>query len=294
MIKQLLIFEVNKDTDFRLPMNIGSLIENNSKFLGCKSSESESDGFIPVEPGSLYSYEINDTALKVSILRFQRQKKVIPAGELKKRVKVRIKELESKNVKMTRDSKSDVEFYMRKEMAKSAFSNFNQYYVFLFHELQVVAVNGSESLAEDIIALVRKSLPNNVFPLVPYSNKSLQGLFKDCIDEKDEDFVIGSYAAMFSEADKSEVVFKNKSNLEELADKAQSHRIRQLSLEGLDMQLDISDLSPINLSKIKFSMELEKTKPSMDQKQKQQIFDSNVRLELSSVQSVLKKLIQLT
>lgn len=290
MIKQLLLYKVVKDSNFVLPTNLGELLEANSKFSQCKPNESGSDGFVHVKPGELFSYDIRDTGLNISIATFQRQKKVIPQGELKKRVKMRIAVLMTKGVKITKDSREDAEIQMRREMAKTAFSNYSTNYVVFFHDLQVVGVNAGESLADDITALLRNSLPNNTFPVVPYGNKGIQNLLLSCIQEEDDHFAVGEKAFMVNESDRSEIVFKNKS-IEELAEKAKTHRVNQLSLEGLDMQLDLADGTPINLSKMKHLIELEKIKPSMDEAQKREIFDSNIRLEMAAVQSVIKKLL---
>lgn len=290
MIKQILLYKV-KDETFRLPLNFHELIENNMAFKGCAPRDTEQDGFIIVQPTSLYSFEVRDTGLNVSVATFQRQKKVIPSTELKRRVKARLAQLKSKNVNLNKDSRDDVEYEMKRTMAETAFSTFKPYFVIFFHDLQIIGINASESLADEIVSFIRKRMSNSSFPVVPYGNKAIQSYLLSCIEDS-EDAVVGSVAHMLNESDKSEISFKNKSNAE-LEEKAKTHRVTKLSLELADIHLTLSDSTPLSLSSMKTVCELEKVKKSMDHDQKLEIFDSNIRVELSAIQQVIYKLIKL-
>lgn len=290
MIKQLLLYKINDDM-FQLPTDFHEIIEKNMAFKGCAPRDTEQDGFIFVQPTSLYSFEVRDTGLNVSVATFQRQKKVIPSTELKRRVKARLAQLKSKNVNLNKDSRDDVEYEMKRTMAETAFSTFTPYFVIFFHDLQIIGINASESLADEIVSFIRKRMSNSSFPVVPYGNKAIQSYLLSCIEDS-EDAVVGSVAHMLNESDKSEISFKNKSNAE-LEEKAKTHRVTKLSLELADIHLTLSDSTPLSLSSMKTVCELEKVKKSMDHDQKLEIFDSNIRVELSAIQQVIYKLIKL-
>ncbi|MDF9399092.1 recombination-associated protein RdgC [Vibrio sp. 1180_3] len=294
MLKKLTLYRLNKDASLPSTESIERHLQENASFKPCNSTDLSQSGFINVGPSSLLCYSVENG--RYQILEYQTEKKIIPSDKIKRKTQSRIVKAQLKlERKLSKDEKDQIKLAVTKELAKQAFSRITSCKVVFFNDLKledcrIIGIEATKKQAEDIISILRKAFGS--LPVTPFTTDTptAQQLQKILTTEESNTFTFGGNCTLENLSDSSEIRFKNRSQ-EEIVEHLSGHTIKSMSLTNEDINFEINEISPLALSKIKYTIEMSKPDKNVENGE-QTAFDSNCYLAVTTVAETIRTFMQ--
>lgn len=290
--KNCLIYRINRN--FRIAdLDLFEQQLSEFKFTSCGPNDKQKFGWVtPLgQCGSLFSHLVGNNLLICA----KKEEKILPASVVKEKVNERINMMESEyGMPLKKRDKDNIKDDIITELLPQAFTRSEVVRLLIMQDLGFIIVDtGSSKKAEDVLALLRKTIGS--LPVVPvmvdqYVNEALTAWVKS--GETPKGFTLLDSAEFTSiNGDKSTVKCKNQElHSDEMIIHIESHKtVTKLALDWQD-RISFTLTEDLYLKGVKYSDELIDQNEDIPREDRAARFDADMQLMCGEFSALLSDL----